>query len=178
MFQARHCRVLFLYMIDQNIPVLIDFDGVIKLGDDIAEDAKDFFIFLKQNNIPFFLLSNSTLRTSEGMLDFIKRRGIDFDIAAMTAVDATLHYIKEYYKRVTVYCRENLKPLFSEFDTKENPEAVVLGDIAENWTYDTMNKIFRTVINRFNIFKCHFLDCIPEKRFGFGGCCFRCPIEF
>jgi HAD superfamily hydrolase (TIGR01458 family) len=138
-----------------NIPVLIDFDGVIKLGDNIAGDAKEFFSFLKENNTPFFLLSNSTLRTSEGMLNFIKGRGIESDIPSMTAVDATLHYVKENYKRVSVYCRDNLKALFKEFDTDENPEAVVLGDIADKWTYETMNDIFRIVINGADIIAMH-----------------------
>jgi HAD superfamily hydrolase (TIGR01458 family) len=140
---------------NKNLPVLIDFDGIIKLGRNIAGDAKDLFTFLKINNIPFFLLSNSTLRTSEGMLNFIKERGIENNIPSMTAVDATLHYIKENYKRVSVYCRENLKPLFSEYNTDENPEAVVLGDIADKWTYETMNNIFRTVINGADIIAMH-----------------------
>ena len=64
-----------------RIPVLIDFDGVIKLGDKIAEDAGDFFSFLTKNKIPFFLISNSTLRTSEAMIEFIRKAGIDYEIA-------------------------------------------------------------------------------------------------
>lgn len=140
---------------NNKLPVLIDFDGVIKLGDNIAGDAKDFFSFLKRNNIPYFLLSNSSLRTSEGMLEFIKRNGIDNNIPAITAVDATLHYIRENYKRAAVYCRENIKSLFSDFQTDENPEAVVLGDIADGWTYETMNDIFRKVLNGADIIAMH-----------------------
>lgn len=136
-------------------PVLIDFDGVIKLGAKAADDAGNFFHILKQNNIPFFLLSNSSLRTSKDMLDFLRRSGIDDDIHAMTAVDAALKYVKDNYKKVSVYCRENIKALFSEYDTDETPEAVVLGDIAEQWTYDTLNEIFNKVYNGADIIALH-----------------------
>jgi HAD superfamily hydrolase (TIGR01458 family) len=138
-----------------KVPVLIDFDGVIKLGNKIADDAEVFFTFLRQNSIPFFLISNSTLRTSEDMIDFLKSRGLNADIPSMTAVDATLSYVKEHYKRVSVYCRPNIKSLFSEFDTDSNPEAVVLGDIADKWTYKTMNEIFRKVYNGADIIAMH-----------------------
>jgi HAD superfamily hydrolase (TIGR01458 family) len=140
---------------NKKIPVLIDFDGVIKLGNKIAGDAEELFSFLKDNDIPFFLISNSTLRTSEGMLDFIKSNGIQSHIPAMTAVDATISYVKENYKRVSVYCRDNIKPLFKEFDVDEDPEAVVLGDIADKWTYETMNEIFRKVWQGADIIAMH-----------------------
>jgi HAD superfamily hydrolase (TIGR01458 family) len=140
---------------NKKIPVLIDFDGVIKLGDKIAGDAAEFFSFLKENDIPFFLISNSTLRTSDEMLEFVKKNGINADIPAMTAVNATLSYVRENYKRVSVYCRDHIKPLFAEFDYDENPEAVVLGDIADRWNYETMNEIFRKVWNGADMIAMH-----------------------
>jgi HAD superfamily hydrolase (TIGR01458 family) len=142
-----------------KIPVLIDFDGVIKLGDKIADDAGELFTFLSKNYIPYFLISNSTLRTSSAMIDFIRSSGIDAEIPAMTAVDAALSYVRENYKKVSVYCRDNIKVLFSEFDTAENPEAVVLGDIADRWTYETMNEIFRKVLNGADIIAMHKNRC-------------------
>jgi HAD superfamily hydrolase (TIGR01458 family) len=142
-------------MKNKKFPVLIDFDGVIKLGDKLADDAPAFFQFLSDNDIPFFLISNSTLRTSDQMLEFIKKGGITMDIPAMTAVDATLSYIKDNYSRVSVYCRPNIKTLFSEFDVDEDPEAVVLGDIADRWSYETMNEIFRKVYNGAKIVAMH-----------------------
>ena len=44
----------------KNIPVLIDFDGVIRTGDKIAYDAGLFFDFLESNKLPFYIISNST----------------------------------------------------------------------------------------------------------------------
>ena len=76
-------------------------------------------------------------------------------LPAMTSVDATLDYVKENYKRVSVYCRENIKPFFAQFDFDENPEAVVLGDIGDRWNYKTMNEIFRKVLNGADIIAMH-----------------------
>ncbi len=51
-------------------PLLIDLDGVLKLGDSPAPDIKDFFEFINENRIPSCILSNSTLRTGELIKEF------------------------------------------------------------------------------------------------------------
>ena len=51
-------------------PLLIDLDGVLKLGNFPAPDVKDFFEFINENKIPACILSNSTLRTGEQVKDF------------------------------------------------------------------------------------------------------------
>ncbi len=57
-------------------PLLIDLDGVLKLGDSPAPDIKDFFEFINENKIPSCILSNSTLRTGELVKDFFNEHGI------------------------------------------------------------------------------------------------------
>jgi HAD superfamily hydrolase (TIGR01458 family) len=126
-------------------PFLIDFDGVIKLGDKPAPDAKEFFDFIQKKNIPAFVISNSTLRTSQDIKEFFENNNIEFNIPAMTAAEVTLSYVKENYKRVKVYCTENIKKLFKDFIVKDNPEVVVVGDLADKWSYEILNEIFRDV---------------------------------
>jgi ribonucleotide monophosphatase NagD (HAD superfamily) len=48
-------------------PVLIDFDGVLKIGENPAPGAGDFLKFIKENNIPSIILSNSSLKTKPVM---------------------------------------------------------------------------------------------------------------
>lgn len=128
-------------------PLLIDFDGVIKIGNELAPDAQDFFNFIESNQIPACILSNSTLRTSEMMKEFLSQKGLKFNIPAFTAFDVTLEYVKHNYSRVRVYCRDYLLHHFSRLITDENPQAVVIGDIGDKWNFETMNKIFNYVIN-------------------------------
>jgi len=44
-------------------PILIDFDGVIRLENKPALDAGKFLKFLSENNIHSYIISNSTLKT-------------------------------------------------------------------------------------------------------------------
>ena len=126
-------------------PVLIDFDGVIRLGEKPAPDAGKFLQYLTDRKIPSYIISNSTLRTGDEILTFLFDNNINFDVPAMTAVDATLHFVKEHYSKVSVYCIPSIKKLFKDFIDDENPEAVVIGDIGDNWNFKLMNEIFRKV---------------------------------
>ena len=126
-------------------PILIDFDGVIKLGEKPAPDAGKFLQYLTEREIPSYIISNSTLRTGDEILIYLSDNNINFDVPAMTAVDATLHYIKEHYSKVSVHCIPSIKKLFKDFIDDVNPEAVVIGDIGDTWDYKLINEIFRKV---------------------------------
>jgi len=129
----------------KSIPLLIDFDGVIRLGNKPAPDAVEFFDFIKSEKIPAFVISNSTLKTSKEIKEFFENFNIQFDLPAMTAAEITLKYVSDNYKTVKVYCTEHIKKLFNEFIVEENPEAVVVGDLEDKWSYNILNEIFREV---------------------------------
>jgi HAD superfamily hydrolase (TIGR01458 family) len=128
-----------------SAPLLIDFDGVIKLGDEPAPGTKEFFNFIKKKDINAFVISNSTLKTSDDIKKFFESHNISFDIPAMTASEAALKYVSKNYSKVKVYCTEKIKNLFKEFIVKENPEAVGVGDLGDEWSYDILNEIFKDV---------------------------------
>jgi len=74
----------------RKIFLLIDFDGVVKIGDSPAPDSEEFFNFINENNIPACILSNSTLGTGDLIKEFFTSHGISLSIPALTAFDATL----------------------------------------------------------------------------------------
>jgi HAD superfamily hydrolase (TIGR01458 family) len=139
----------------KNIPILIDFDGVIKLGDKIAPDAKDFFDFINKEKLPACILSNSTLHTADLMKDFLRKNDLEVQIPSLTAFDATLQYVKKHYKKVKVYCRDYLYHHFRELSSDVNPEAVVIGDIGDRWNFETLNEIFNYVLNGSDLIAMH-----------------------
>jgi HAD superfamily hydrolase (TIGR01458 family) len=139
----------------KNLPILIDFDGVIRLGKDPAPDTNDFFEFISDNNIDAYIISNSTLRTGNDIAKYLEDNNLQPAITAMTAADATVHYVKEHYTKVSVYCIENIKQLFTEFLDDEYPEAVVIGDNSDNWNFQLMNDIFQKVYNGADIVAMH-----------------------
>ncbi len=129
----------------KDIPILIDFDGVIRLGKQPASDALEFLSFLYKENIPSFIISNSTQSTSVDIKNYIREIGVDFKVNAMTTVDATIEYLKERNLRVSAYCIKNIRDKFENFIDDKNPQAVVIGDLADGWSYDVLNEIFRKV---------------------------------
>lgn len=130
-----------------NTPVLIDFDGVLRLGNKPAKDAGGFLKFLADEKIPSHIISNSTLMTAKELIKFLADNNIDFGIPAMTAADAALHYAKDHFSKVSVYCIPSIKKLFNDFIDDENPEAVLVGDNGNNWDAGMLNEIFRKVKN-------------------------------
>jgi HAD superfamily hydrolase (TIGR01458 family) len=131
----------------KNIPVLIDFDGIIRIGKQPATDAKQFLQFLSEQKIPTFIISNSTLNTADDLKQFLIENKMDFGIQAMTSVNAAINYVKNNYKGVSVFCDEKIKENFKEFIDENEPEAVVIGDLGDKWNYETLNDIFRKVYN-------------------------------
>ena len=130
-----------------NIPVLIDFDGVLRLGAKIADDAKAFLEFLNDENIPSFIISNSTLSTSKEITGFLSQNGIRAGINAMTTVDAAVDYLKGRNLTASVYCAKKIKTLFEEFIDDNYPDAVLIGDMGSEWSYEILNEIFLRVHN-------------------------------
>jgi len=138
-------------------PVLIDFDGVIKLGNNKpAPDAEEFLKFLTERKIPSYIISNSTLKTSNEVINFLTDNNVNFGVPALTAADAALHYVKSHYKRVSVYCIPSIKKIFDEFIDDAKPEAVVIGDIGDKWNYELINKIFKQVFAGADIVAMHW----------------------
>ena len=126
-------------------PLLIDLDGVLKIGNSPAPDVNEFFNFINQNKIPACILSNSTLRTGDLVREFFASQSIELTIPAITAFDAALSFVKKNYKKVQVYCRDYLIHHFEGMIDNENPEAIVIGDIEDKWNYQIVNDIFKKV---------------------------------
>lgn len=133
--------------LNYNIPLLIDFDGVIRIGNRVAKEAGKFFKFISDNNIPACILSNSTLRNGNEIKKFLVDNNIKTEIPALTCADASLNYIKENYQKITVFASDTTKEMFKEFLTNEVPEAVLVGDMADKWSYENLNQIFRFVLD-------------------------------
>lgn len=128
------------------IPLLIDFDGVLKVDGKPAAGIQSFFSFIKDENIPAIILSNSTRLTGSEVLKFFEANKIDCNLIAFTAVDAALVLVKKYYRKIKVYCVDEVKNLFNEFNS-EKPEAVLVGDLGNHWTFETLNEIFLHIKN-------------------------------
>ena len=137
------------------LPFLIDFDGVINLYNEPAPSAKIFFDFIERHNLPAFILSNSTLRTSKDVKIFLEKFGLPTKIPIMTAADAALKYVEKNYERISVYCVNTVKKEFEKFLDDKNPQAVVVGDLVDGWSIEVLNEIFLKVKNGADLVAMH-----------------------
>lgn len=135
--------------------LLIDFDGVLKIGSSPAPDVREFFDFINKNKIPACILSNSTLRTCDLVREFFTSHNIPINLPAITAFDAAVHFVKKNYKKVQVYCRDYLIHHFEGFIDESKPEAIVIGDIEDKWNYEIMNDIFKKVFSGADLIAMH-----------------------
>jgi HAD superfamily hydrolase (TIGR01458 family) len=136
-------------------PILIDFDGILRIGSRPAPDAGEFLGFLHYNKLPALIISNSSLKSGQELTEFFKSNSIESYIPAVTAVDAALDFIRDHYKRVSVYCIEPVRKMFDNFINDENPEAVLIGDLGGDWDFSVMNEIFIKVFNGADLLAMH-----------------------
>ena len=127
-------------------PLLIDMDGVLRLGNNPAPGVSEFLKYLENSGRKVCILSNSTLADSSGFVNFFKSNSIDCNIPILTTVEGTLKYVKDNYKSIEIYCSENVKHLFREFVDHESPQAIIVGDIGKAWNFEILNDIFKKVL--------------------------------
>jgi len=125
-------------------PLLIDFDGVLKIGNDPAPDAEIFLKYITANKIPAIILSNSTLYSGTQVKEFLTENGVDFNIPCITTIDASLEYIKNNNLAVKSFCNDSVKHFFQAYES-DKPDIVLIGDLGNKWNYDILNEIFRYV---------------------------------
>lgn len=131
-----------------GVPLLIDLDGVLRLGDKPAPDASDFIQHLNDRDKSYSILSNTTKYTADIVKDFFDRENISIENApVITALDTTISYVKNRFERVAVFCDESAGKHFDKYIDQENPEAVIVGDMGEEWTSAALNEIFKHVQN-------------------------------
>ncbi len=136
-------------------PLLIDLDGVLRIGEKPAEGIIPFLFFLEQYSYPACILSNSTLYRSIHIYQFFNSHSINIKFPIITAIDAAYSYITEKYSKVAVYTSENVIDIFTKFLDYENPEAVLIGDIGDLWNYKLVQKIFEYVQNGAELIAAH-----------------------
>jgi len=127
-------------------PILIDMDGVLRIGSKPAKYLNEFVEFLRRENLPFCIVSNSTLTDKKLMKNFFEENSIELSFPIMTAVDATYSYVKERFSSIALYCSDAVKPVFSNLKFSDEPEVVVVGDLEDAWNFKVLNDIFNKIL--------------------------------
>lgn len=133
--------------------ILFDLDGVLYVGDKAIEGAADTVKWFSQNNIPYLFLTNTTSKSRAALVEKLASFGIQSTVTNFltppVAAQQWLHSNK--FNNIALFVTETTKDEFSDFKIVSGDgspvDAVVVGDLGEQWTFDIMNTVFRILIN-------------------------------
>lgn len=129
--------------------LLLDMDGVFYVGDTLLEGARETLTKLRQQEIPFRFITNTTTRSPASLLEKLHTLGLPAEEGDLfTAITATRDYLKRRGRPVCHFLvRDAIRPCFSEFDQNDHdPDYVIIGDIGAAWDYDTLNALFNMLM--------------------------------
>ena len=136
--------------------ILFDLDGVLYEGDKAIAGAADAVNWFIKNNTPHLFLSNTTSTSRKTLVEKLAHFNIQSSIKNfLTPPVAARQYLqKNKLTNIALFVPEVTKEEFSDFNlvtdsnnsTKKNIDAVVIGDLGEQWTFSIMNTIFRLLI--------------------------------
>ena len=132
--------------------LLLDIDGVLAVSWEALPGAVDAMRRLREDAVPFRLITNTTTKTRADLAGTLRDAGFDVeDDEVVTAVVATASHLRTAHPGAKVFvlsdgdatqdlARVDLVPV-------EDADVVVIGGACDDFTYATMNAIFRRLMD-------------------------------
>ncbi len=131
---------------------LIDVDGVLHIEGAPVVGAANALDHLRQRNIPYALLTNTTMRTRESLGKLLRSLGFDIpDSMILTAASATADYLRREQpgKRCFLLTSGDLDAEFSDIPRTDGPDAevVVVGGAGSWLSFEAYNHAYLLLKN-------------------------------
>jgi HAD superfamily hydrolase (TIGR01458 family) len=129
--------------------VLIDLDGVLYVEDEPVPGAHEALERLRGGGRVLRFVTNTTSRSRPATLEKLRRLGFSLDDEELMtpAALAVRHCIDEGRRRVSLLMNDEVKGDFSVLEEDDDePEAVIVGDLGEEFAYPVLNRAFRHVM--------------------------------
>jgi HAD superfamily hydrolase (TIGR01458 family) len=130
--------------------LLIDLDGVIYNDSELITGATESIQWLREKNIPFRFLTNTTMKSRTSLHQKLQSFGIDVKKEEIfTTVYAAVLYIKKSGKnKCHLLLMEDAKEEFSDFNLNaEKPDFVVVGDLGDDLSFERVNIAFQKLLS-------------------------------
>lgn len=131
---------------DQPIGLLLDLDGVLYVENRLIPGAIEALQWLQHRRIPFRYMTNTSTRTGAEVAQGLDQLGLPADKSLVfSAVDATEQWLQaQHIHRIAPLMAESVVAHFAEqFEIDDvSPQAIVIGDIGEQWSYALLNRAF------------------------------------
>lgn len=137
--------------------LLSDMDGVWFVGRTPVPGAIETLAHLHTRGVPVRLVTNTSTRTRTELAGRMRDMGFDIaDEEFVTTPEAAARYLRARgVKSVRLVVSESVRADFAGFRESPHPEAIVIGDIGNAWSYDLMNSLFRDVMDGAEIVATH-----------------------
>jgi HAD superfamily hydrolase (TIGR01458 family) len=132
--------------------VLLDIDGVLAVSWEPLPGGIEALAWMRSNDVPFRLITNTTTKTRSDLAETLRGAGFDVrDEEIVTAVVATAEYLRTHHPGQTCFVlsdgdsTDDLEGI--ELTRVDNADVIVLGGAYEGFTYPTMNRVFRRLMD-------------------------------
>lgn len=132
--------------------ILLDIDGVLHVGDEPIPGAVEALAELREISSGLRLVTNTTSRSRAEVASRLHAIGIEASVEEMlTPAAMAVQYCSTHdMHKARLYVSESLREDLSSLDEAkpgECPDVVVLGDIGDRFNADTMNEIFKLLMD-------------------------------
>lgn len=131
--------------------LLFDLDGVLYQDETAIAGAKEVVAWVRAQGIPHLFLTNTTSRPRAAIVARLKSMGIDISPESLlTPPVAAARWLSESgLRHVTLFVTDATASEFASFavsDDAKQVQAVVVGDLGEQWDFATLNRAFRLLM--------------------------------
>ncbi len=133
--------------------VLLDLDGVLYVGDEPVPGAAEAVTWLREQDIPFRYVTNTTSRPRDAIVGKLARCGVEATAEQILtpAVAAVAWLERERRTTPALFVPGATAAEFAACDplpedAMTGADAVVLGDLGEGWDFATLNRAFRLLM--------------------------------
>lgn len=127
--------------------LLVDLSGVLYVGDEALPGAVAAIERIQSSGLELRFVTNTSRKTSKRILVGLKRMGFSVEPTQLfTATDAAKHWLQRKNLRPFCLVHKNIRSEFDDLDQSE-PNAVLIGDAAEDFTYENLNRAFQLCLD-------------------------------
>ncbi len=134
--------------------ILIDLDGTIFQGDQLAEGAAELIAKLQEKQFPHLFLTNASGRPRRAIVQQLSDLGVAVrPQEILTPAVAAAQWLCEHnLERLALLLpRETAEDLvgfeLTPLGGSDRPQAIVVGDLGRNWNYTKLNLAFRSLMD-------------------------------
>lgn len=126
--------------------ILFDLAGVLHVGDELCPGAAEALNRVRKAGLAVRFVTNTTRKTRIRLLERLRSLGLSIDAyEVFTAPLAARAYCRTNGLQPYLLIHPDLKPDLADLETDE-PNAVLVADAGEAFTYNALNEAFRILI--------------------------------